>query len=126
MADVKNAARSTGRGTVFVFANLPHGQTFGLPGRQVTVAGWPVSALRGPGGEALPGGRYGVTEIDAGDWAEIRRIYGAMRIFQSGLVFAAPSREAGQAMAAERAELRHGLEPVDPEKTLTSPAKKDR
>jgi hypothetical protein len=38
-----------------------------------------------------------------------------MKIFQNGLVFAAPSLERGKAMARERGGLRHGYEPVDPD-----------
>lgn len=108
---------------VYVYANLPHGQSFGLSGKTVTLAGYPISHLLGPDGAFAPGGKYGVTEVDAEDWEEIKRLFGRMKIFASGLVFAAPSREAGDRMAAERGQLRHGLEPVDPDKTETQPAK---
>lgn len=108
--------------TVFVYAKLPHGQAFALPdGREITLRGCPVSALHGANGLPLAGD-CGVTELPAEDWEEIDRLYGSMRIFASGLVFAAPSREAGDAMAEERAALTHGLEPLDPDTGLTQPA----
>ena len=114
--------QTSGRNTVFVFANLPHGQAFDLPhGRQVVLAGWPVSELLGPHGERLPGGEFGVTEVPADHWEEVTRLYGEMAVLKSGLIFAAPSLEDGQAMARERAALRHGLEPVDPETLSTRP-----
>ena len=114
--------QTSGRNTVFVFANLPHGQAFDLPhGRQVILAGWPVSELLGPHGERLPGGEFGVTEVPADHWEEVTRLYGEMAVLKSGLIFAAPSLEDGQAMARERVALRHGLEPVDPETLSTRP-----
>lgn len=113
--------------TVFVFANLPHGQSFALPdGREIILAGYPISQLVGPDGNVLPGGQYGVTEVRAGDWKEIKKLYGSMVVMRSGAIFDAPSREEGQVMAEERAEVRHGLEPVDPETTATKPDKKDK
>lgn len=113
---------SSPRNTVFVFANLPHGQTFDLPhGRQVALEGWPVSQLLGPHGQRLPGGRYGVTEVPVDHWNEVLRLYGEMAVLKSGLIFAAPSRKEGEAMAREHGGLRHGLEPVDPETLLTRP-----
>lgn len=112
----------SGRDSLFVFANLPHGQSFSLPGgREVTLAGHPVSQLLAPSGEALPGGEYGVSEISASDWSEILRLYGDLAVLKSGLIFTATSRKEGQAMARERKTLRHGLEPVNPESTLTRP-----
>lgn len=115
-------ARTSGRNTVFVFANLPHGQAFDLPqGRQVILEGWPVSELLGPHGERLPGGEFGVTEVPADHWEEVLRLYGEMTVLKSGLIFAASSPQEGQAMARERNGLRHGLEPVDPETLSTRP-----
>ncbi len=118
----KNGNPSGGRDALFVFANLPHGQSFNLSGgREITLAGHPVSQLLGPNGEALPGGEYGVSEISASDWSEILRLYGDLAVLKSGLIFTATSRKEGQAMARERKALRHGLEPVNPESTLTRP-----
>lgn len=99
----------------YVFANLQTGQKFTLPdGTVVTIDGMSVSSLKKPGGGFFVGGKYGVTPIPADQWAQIMKIYGKMKIFQSGLVFAASSMERGKAMARERGGLRHGYEPVDP------------
>ena len=126
--DVEQAAAGAGD-TVFVFANLPSAQSFRLPGGgHLTVAGMPVSRLKGLDGRNLAGGRYGVTEVPAAVWAEVKKTYGAMRIFQSGLVFDAPTLERGKAMARERGGLRHGCEPVDPlsdRRTKTKPKTDD-
>lgn len=100
----------------YVFANLQTGQKFTLPdGTVVTIDGVSVSNLKKPGGEFFAGGKYGVTPIPADQWKELVRVYGKMKIFQNGLVFAASSMERGKAMARERGGLRHGYEPVDPE-----------
>lgn len=118
----KETGASGGRDSLFIFANLPHGQSFSLPnGREVTLAGHPVSLLLGANGEALPGGEFGVTQVPAADWREVLRLYGDLAVLKSGLIFSAPSRKEGQAMARERKALRHGLEPVNPENTVTRP-----
>lgn len=109
------AKKSTSQNTVFVYANLPHGQSFRLPGdTTVTLKGYPVSKLRDENGHALPTGKYGITEVPADQWAAVTKVYGELTVMQSGLIFVAPTREAGDAMAAERQGLRHGLEPADP------------
>lgn len=108
----------------YVFANLQTGQKFTLPdGTVVTIDGMSVSNLKKPGGGFFAGGKYGVTPIPADQWKEIVRIYGKMKIFQNGLVFAAETMERGKAMARERGGLRHGFEPVDPnsERAKTKP-----
>ncbi len=102
-------------GQVYVFANLESGQSFVLPsGEVVTIQGMSVSSLRRPEGGFYPGGKYGITPVDAAKWAEVVRVYGKMKMFESGLVFAAETIERGQAMARERGGLRHGFEPIDP------------
>lgn len=115
---------TTTQNTVFVYANLPNGQSFHLPGRVVTLKGFPVSRLLDVDGNQMPAGQYGVTELPADDWNAVQKIYGQMTLLKSDLIFVAPSREEGDAMAAERQGLRHGLEPVDPEgdETVTSPS----
>jgi hypothetical protein len=116
---------------VYVFATLPGGQTFKLPeataSGSVTIEGLPVSRLKGAGGQIFAGGKYGLTRVPAEQWAEVMKIYGRMKMFTNGLVFAAPSLERGQAMARERGGLRHGFEPVDPasDRTKTKPKTED-
>ena len=109
---------------VFVYANLPHGQQFDLPdGRRVVINGFQVSKLIDMDGKAIPCGKFGKTKVDAQDWEYIRRIYGEMTIFKSGLVFDATNENDGDARAKEYNELRHGYEPLDPEKMATKPDK---
>lgn len=117
------AKKITTQNTVFVYANLPHGQRFRLSGgREVTLSGYPVSKLLDESGKALPAGHYGITEVPAEDWQQVERLYGKLTVMQSGVIFAAESREQGDAMAAERCGLRHGVEPIDPVTTATQPA----
>lgn len=109
-------AESPGGNIVFVFANLPTGQKFKLPdGSDVEISGVPVSRLKRPEGGFFPGGKYGVTTVDAATWALVEKIYGASRMFKNKLIFAAASLEKGKDMVRELSGLRHGFEPVDPE-----------
>ena len=58
-----------------------------------------------------------MTKVPAEQWAQVKKIYGEMKIFRNGLVFDAATLERGKAMARERGGLRHGYEPVDPNST---------
>jgi hypothetical protein len=114
-ASIAATEGGTGGDVVYVLANLETGQSFRLSGgRTVTIEGMPVSNLKKPDGGFFPGGKYGVTKVDAAAWAEIVKTYGKMKMFVNKLVFAAPTLERGKAMARELGGLRHGLEPVDP------------
>lgn len=108
--------------TVVVALNRASGIAFSMPdGRRVTVNG-NAAHLRGKEKGVLPIGGYGLTTIDRSDWEYIRKTYGpSMKLFASGLIFAAERTADAVDMADERAELRHGLEPVDPTKTQTRP-----
>ena len=99
---------------VYVFANLQNGQSFKIGGKTVTINVMPVARLQKPGGGFFPGGKYGVTAVPAADWKEVMQVYGNMRMFKTGIVFAADSLEEGKAMARERGGLRHGFEQIDP------------
>lgn len=107
---------------VYVYANLPDGQTFLLGHKEVSIKGYTIDKLRLPGGYFHAGGKYEVNVVAKSDWDEVMKVYGSMQIFKSGLVFSAPSREIGDAMAKEREALRHGLEPLDPSTDLKSKA----
>ena len=64
----------------------------------------------------LPVGAFGLTEICADDWSYIEKTYGPhMELFRNGLIFAQARKADALDAADERAELRHGLEPVDVE-----------
>ena len=59
---------------------------------------------------------FGLTEISADDWSYIEKTYGPhMELFRNGLIFAQARKADALDAADERAELRHGLEPVDVE-----------
>ena len=67
-------------------------------------------------GGGLPVGAFGLTRVNADDWAYIEKTYGPhMEIFKSGLIFAQARKADAVDEADERAELRNGLEPVDVE-----------
>lgn len=108
--------------TVVVALNRASGIVFPMPdGRRVTING-NATHLRGKEKGKLPMGAYGLTTIARADWEYIKKTYGpSMKLFESGLIFAADRKADAVDMADERAELRHGLEPVDPEKTQTKP-----
>jgi hypothetical protein len=109
--------------TVVVALNHPQGIHFTLPeGKRVTIQG-NASPLRGKGKGTLPIGAYGLTTVAADDWAAIEKIYGNMEIFKNGLIFARSSLGLAEGEAAEKEELRHGREPVDPATTNTEEAK---
>ena len=95
------AEQSLRADTVIVALNRASGIAFGMPdGRRVHVAG---SAAH-------------LTEISADDWSYIEKTYGPhMEIFKNGLIFAQARKADALDAANERAELRHGLEPVDVE-----------
>lgn len=105
---------SSGNNNVYVFANLQNKQSFRLGSKIVTIDGMPVSKLVTPGGGFFAGGKYGVTSVPADDWKEVLRLYGRMRMFQTGIVFAAKSIEEGKAITKDYIDVRHGFEQIDP------------
>lgn len=113
---------------VYVFANLENGQKFKLPsGEEVVIQGMPVSKLKDYNGNAIPGGKYGVTKVNASAWEQVVRIYGTMRMFKNNLVFSAASLKEGKAQARTLGGLRHGFEQIDPnsERTKSTPFVKE-
>ena len=115
------AAKASGTRMVAVALNRATGIQFALPdGRKVLVNG-NAATLRGMEKGILPVGAYGLTMVPAADWEYIKKTYGGMEIFQHGLIFAAERKADAVDEAAEKAELRHGIEPVDPESTTTKP-----
>ena len=115
---------SAGGRTVVVALNRVQGIDYPMPdGRVVSIAGNAVS-LRGQEMGVLPMGAYGLTEIREADWLYIEKMWGQTPLFKNGLIFAQTKAENAKAEAKERAELRHGFEPIDPERgAKTEPAK---
>lgn len=115
------AGQVTSRPTVTVALNRAAGIRFALPdGRTVLING-NAAHLRGKEKGVLPAGAFGLTTVAADDWAYIKKTYGRMEIFENGLIFAAERKADAADRAAEKAELRHGLEAADPETTPTRP-----
>lgn len=98
---------------VHVRLNHPHGIVFDLKnGRKVAIKG-SAFHLRGLEKGVLPVGLFGSTMIDASDWEEIQATYGNMPHFRNGTLFAEADAASADDHAHEKAELRHGREPVD-------------
>ena len=116
----KNTASETTQATktdtVMVALNRTTGIMFPMPdGRNVLIEG-NAASLRGKEKGVLPVGAFGLTRVNADDWAYIEKTYGPhMEIFKSGLIFAQARKADAVDEADERAELRNGLEPVDVE-----------
>lgn len=112
--------QATKADTVMVALNRTTGIMFPMPdGRKVLIEG-NAASLRGKEKGVLPVGAFGLTRVNADDWAYIEKTYGPhMEIFKSGLIFAQARKADAVDEADERAELRHGLEPVDVAKAQT-------
>ena len=116
---------SAGAGrTVVVALNRAQGLDFPMPdGRIVSIAG-SNAGLRGQMTGVLPIGEFGLTEIAEQDWLYIAKTWGEWRLFKNGLIFAQSKQADAQAEAKEKAELRNGFEPIDPERQAkTEPMK---
>ena len=113
----------TGR-TVVVALCRAQGLDFPMPdGRVVSIAG-SNAGLRGQMTGILPIGEFGLTEVKEADWLYIKKTWAEWKLFKNGLIFAQTKTEDAKAEAKERAELRHGFEPIDPERQAkTEPAK---
>ena len=81
--------QATKTDTVMVALNRTTGITFPMPdGRKVLIEG-NAASLRGKEKGVLPVGAFGLTRVNADDWAYIEKTYGPhMEIFKSGLIFA--------------------------------------
>ena len=81
--------QATKTDTVMVALNRATGITFPMPdGRKVLIEG-NAASLRGKEKGVLPVGAFGLTRVNADDWAYIEKTYGPhMEIFKSGLIFA--------------------------------------
>lgn len=114
-SEIKSGSALKDDGFIIVALNRAAGILFPMPdGRKVLVDG-NAAHLRGKEKGVLPVGGFGLTRVREDDWAYIKRTYGPhMEIFASGLIFAQSRKADAQDCAAEREELRHGLEAADP------------
>lgn len=112
----ETASQATKADTVMVALNRTTGITFPMPdGRKVLIEG-NAANLRGKDKGVLPVGAFGLTRVNADDWAYIEKTYGPhMEIFKSGLIFAQARKADAVDEADEKSGLRNGLEPVDVE-----------
>ena len=114
---------ASGGDTVTVALCYPQGIQFLLDGgkRRVHLNGNAANLAGLPKG-VLPRGGFGLTVIPRADWEAIKAAYGArLPIFKNGLCFAHDSRADTIAEADEKAELRHGREPVAIDAAKTEP-----
>lgn len=117
------AAPRAGKGvnTVVVCANLPTDQLFNIGGGVVVrLKGVPPTHLVDMDGRPVFG-KYGRTVLPREQWEQLKKIYGHMAIFQRGQVFAEKTPDDADAHAAEMAEVRHGMEPIDPNAAQSQP-----
>lgn len=107
-------------GMVMVCLNRPTGIKFNLKGgRTVAISGNAVD-LKGKDMGVLPVGAYGMTMVKQSDWEEIKTTYGkSMPIFDQGLIFARGDAASAIDEAKDKAELRGGLEPIEPNRAHT-------
>lgn len=120
-AQTQEQRQARSANTVVVALNRPTGINFSMPdGRKVLING-NAADLRGEEKGVLPVGAFGLTTIDRDDWEYIKKTYGRMEVFENGLLFAAERKADALDEAEEKAELRHGLEPINPETANTSP-----
>lgn len=99
--------------TVVVCFNSFHDRIFRLTnGRTVTLHGVKASSLVGVDGRPLAS-QYGRTNLPVEVWEELKKMYGRLRIFERGLIFEERDEASAADAAADRADLRNGLEPVN-------------
>lgn len=104
---------------VIVCLNWAHDLKYRLSkGRTVTLNG-SAHKVAEKGKGALPVGEFGMTWVTVADWEELNKTYGKTERFKNGLIFTADDKAMATEEAEERAETRHGLEPVDPKTTKT-------
>jgi len=107
---------------VTVAYNSPRGMEFKINGKTVSING-NAEYLRGREKGVIPVGRFGYTRIPAADWEAIVKTFGSMAIIERGLMFAEKTKDRAEDRAEEQAQMRHGLEPVNTEKTATKETK---
>lgn len=116
--------------TVVVALCHPHGITFRLGDRgehEVRLNG-NAANLKGLSMGVLPLGGFGLTTVKAEEWEAIKRQVQDWPLYKNGLLYAHEKTADVTAEADEKAELRHGREPVqvdgDERQTNTAPAEK--
>lgn len=96
---------------VVVCLKHPQGIEFLLENKSVVIKG-NASHLKGLKTGILPDGGFGMTTINKEDWEYIKKIYGGLKIFKSGLIFAATDIKSAEQQSKEYDEIQSGLEPI--------------
>lgn len=101
---------------VVVCLKHPQGIKFKLSDdRSIVIAG-NATHLRGQKAPILPSGGFGMTTILKEDWEYIKKTYGNMQVFKSGLIFANADTASAESQAKEHDEIKSGFEPIDIDK----------
>ncbi len=107
---------------VYVFYNSPTGIKFRLSNNKVIeINGSPLSELYNPSGNRMSAGKFGITEILRQDYEQIEKMYGSMKIFESGRLYASDSMDYGNDRAKEQEKQVNGNEQVNISNTFTKP-----
>lgn len=115
------AAPAKAANTVVVCACLPTDQLFNIGGGAVVrLKGVPCTHLVDMDGNPVFG-KFGRTVLPREQWEQLKKIYGHMAMFQNGQIWAEKTAVDADAHAAEMAETRHGMEPIDPNATQAQP-----
>lgn len=93
--------------TVSVGCKLPHGLIIKTGGKSVALAGANSSAIIGG---------YGLTEVDKDFYDAWRKEFATFAPLKNELIFVQESRAKAEGRAKEQAEVKSGLEPLDPAK----------
>lgn len=93
--------------TVIVGCKLPHGVHLRLGERRITLNGVNTDGVVAPGG-------YGLTTVDAEDWAALQKKYEGDTAFINKLIFAEETEVKAKKTAEKNADKATGLEPIDP------------
>lgn len=111
--------------TVVVSLKHPQGIRFDLSGKRSVVIDGNAVHLRGKDKGVIPCEGFGMTIVAKADWEEIKKLYGGMRIFKSGLIFASEDIQRAADEADEKdGDLKSGFEPIDPQAAGVSSAAK--
>lgn len=107
--------------TVVVGLCHPHGIQFVLrDGKRVVLNGNAVD-LKGKDKGVLRDKGFGLTRIATDAWEAIQAIPFGRDLVKNGVLFANPKREDTIAESDDKAEVRHGREPVDVTATVSKP-----
>ncbi|KMW73661.1 hypothetical protein TI10_05255 [Photorhabdus luminescens subsp. luminescens] len=94
--------------TVIVGCKLPHGLTIEIDENRVT--------LNGINSSTIIGG-YGLTyDVDKAFFDKYLELHADTKLVKNGLIFAQEKLKEARTEAEEKAELKNGLEPIDPKK----------